>query len=453
KAICMKIAMEGQVEGNKAEEKIVRLQAEVAKAPAEMQPMMEAVLAHWYWQYFQQNRWRFQQRTQTAASPGADIQVWDLARILAEIDKHFSTALTGERLLKATPIAQFNDLLDKGTVPDAYRPTLFDFLAHEALQFYQAGEHGVTRAEDEFELDAVSPIFGDAREFAKWEIGAMTIADVTLTIKAIWLYQNVLKFHQHDADRSAFLDADLARLTYGNNQAVGESKAERYKQALQRFIDAARSHEIASRALALLATQLIAEDEPAKAHELAQRGLEISPNSAGAALCFNLLRQIEAKSAQLETERVWNAPWPTLDVSYRNVTKIYFRAVAADFAGYVTQARWNFGGLEDKQRKKLLATTPALEWSRASTSSSPATTRPSAKRKTRSASRKSGSATLRWCCNSATMASRTTASYYRPAAASRSPALRCGSGSVTAKAGSNRSRQPRATKTDASASR
>ena len=47
KAIGMKIAMEGNIEGNKPEEKVTRLQAEIAKAPAEMKPMMEAILAHW----------------------------------------------------------------------------------------------------------------------------------------------------------------------------------------------------------------------------------------------------------------------------------------------------------------------------------------------------------------------------------------------------------------------
>ena len=56
KAIGKKIALEGNIQGNKPEEKIVRMQAELAKAPAEMKPVMEAVLAHWYWHYFQRNR-------------------------------------------------------------------------------------------------------------------------------------------------------------------------------------------------------------------------------------------------------------------------------------------------------------------------------------------------------------------------------------------------------------
>ena len=70
KAIGQKIALEGNIQGNKPEEKITRLEAEIAKAPKEMVPLMDTLLAEWYWQYFQQNRWRFMQRTATAAAAG-----------------------------------------------------------------------------------------------------------------------------------------------------------------------------------------------------------------------------------------------------------------------------------------------------------------------------------------------------------------------------------------------
>ncbi|MCH5375906.1 MAG: hypothetical protein JJ992_18200, partial [Planctomycetes bacterium] len=101
KAIGRKIAMEGNIQGNKPEEKIIRLREEIAKAPPEMVPVMEAILAHWYWQYFQQNRWRFMQRTATAEAPSDDFTTWSLPRIFAEIDEHFSKALSAEKELKA----------------------------------------------------------------------------------------------------------------------------------------------------------------------------------------------------------------------------------------------------------------------------------------------------------------------------------------------------------------
>src|ERR1039458_4916941 len=58
------------------------LEAEIAKAPKEMAPLMDTLLAEWYWQYFQQNRWRFMQRTAIAEQPGKDFTTWDLPRLL-----------------------------------------------------------------------------------------------------------------------------------------------------------------------------------------------------------------------------------------------------------------------------------------------------------------------------------------------------------------------------------
>jgi len=70
KAIGKKIALEGNIQGNKPEEKITRLQAEIAKAPKEMVPVMDALLADWYWHYFPAEPLALLQRTATAQAPG-----------------------------------------------------------------------------------------------------------------------------------------------------------------------------------------------------------------------------------------------------------------------------------------------------------------------------------------------------------------------------------------------
>src|SRR5262249_44033434 len=143
-----------------------------AKAPREMVPVMNTLLAHWYWQYFQQNRWRFMQRTTTGEAPGKDFTTWDLPRLFAEIDRQFQKGLTAQDFLKATPVEAWGDLLQKGTMPDNYRPTLYDFVAHEALQFYTSGEQAATRAEDAFELSAGDPALDSAEKFIAWNPNA-----------------------------------------------------------------------------------------------------------------------------------------------------------------------------------------------------------------------------------------------------------------------------------------
>ena len=108
------------------------------------------------------------------------------------------------------------------------------------------------------------------------------------------------------------------------------------------------------------------ENELVEAHKLAEEGAEAFPESPGGKLCYNLMRQIEAKSASITTERVWNQPWPTIQVRYRNVTQVYFRAGAAGLAGAAARAGRRPEWLEHRAASKaLLAKKPDLDWAAA----------------------------------------------------------------------------------------
>ena len=358
RAICLKIALEGQIQGGKAEEQIVLLETEIAEAPEEMKPVMEAILAHWYWLYFQQNSWRFIERTQTAEPPGADITTWDLPRILAEIDWHFMLALDAEQELKAIAVDQWDDLLEQGTVPDSYRPTLYDFLVFEALSFYSAGEQAGAIPQDAFEIMADSPIFGTVAEFLEWQ--PETSNTDSAKLKAIGLYQDLLVFHQDDSDKSAFIDADLHRLMFGYNHALGPDKTALYIAALERFVDLWADHQIAARALYEWARAVHGQGDSVQAHTLASRGWDEYPDSYGGAKCYNLIQQIEARSASIQTERVWNDPLPDIQVTYRNVTRVFFKAVPFP-ADDAIQYNWKY--INDDELKTILRIQPALEWS------------------------------------------------------------------------------------------
>jgi hypothetical protein len=371
KAIGQKIALEGNIQGNKPEEKITRLEAEIAKAPKEMAPLMDTLLAEWYWQYFQQNRWRFMQRTTTATQPGKDFTTWDLPRLFAEIDKQFQKALAAEKLLKATPIGVWDGLLQKGTMPDSCRPTLYDFIAYQALAFYTSGEQAAAKPEDAFELSADSPILDSAEKFIAWQPAAGADTDSPV-LKAVQLYQALLRFHQSDAaPQLAFADADLARLAWGWNTAFGEDKNTRYKAALETFIRAYADFELSALAMEREARVLQQEGDLVAAHKLALHGAELFPQSPGGKLCRNLVNEIEAPSADITTERMWPCsagvppagPCPTITVRYRNVQTVYFRAIPVDWEIFMEKRRNRPESLSDPERREILARPPALEWS------------------------------------------------------------------------------------------
>ncbi len=361
KALARKLVLEGHIQGNKPEEKILRLEAEIAKASKEMAPLLDTVLAHWYWHYFQHNRWRFMQRTQTAEAPGKDFTTWDLARLFAEIDKRFQKALAADGILKATPVAAFDEVLVKGTIPDNQRPTLYDFIAHEALRFYQSGEQAAAKPQDAFQLSATSPAFDTAEKFMAWKIE--TTDTDSPVVRALRLHQELIRFHAKDTDSAAFIDADLERLTYAHNVATGEEKAARYKAALKTVVERWADHPLSAMAIHHWARKLQSEGDLVEARKLAQRAANAFKDSPGGKLCHNLIQEIDAKSSGINTERVWNAPWPKITLNYRNVTEVHFRAVPWDWNRFLTRKWWQPGQLDQNERKELLAAEVAHSWS------------------------------------------------------------------------------------------
>ena len=109
------------------------------------------------------------------------------------------------------------------------------------------------------------------------------------------------------------------------------------------------------------------EGDLVAAHDLADRAAKPFRNSPGGKLCHNLVNEIEAKSAGITTERVWNAPWPKITVRYRNVDAVYFRAIPVDWEMFLDRFEPEFlfapRTLNEQERREFLAKTPALDWS------------------------------------------------------------------------------------------
>ena len=233
KAVCYQIRVESKINQPAMPYAIRKLQAELPKLHEEVQPLAQVIQAHWFLSYYQRNRWQIQQRSQTAQSPSDDFETWDSVRLLDEVDQRLQASLAAADKLKKLPIDQFDKLLNKGSMPDTYYPTLYDFVARNATEFYSLDEQ-ITRSQDAFELTADSPIFADTQTFLQWQPKSESKSPA---LHAIAIYQDQLKFHADDEDPTARLNADLQRLRLGARIGVGDKDDLRYQAALQRFAD------------------------------------------------------------------------------------------------------------------------------------------------------------------------------------------------------------------------
>ncbi len=363
-------------------ERVIRLAAVIEKAPAETKHVLEAIRANWTWGYFQMNRWRYQERTQGGADTKdlAKLAEWDLPGIVAEIRRRFAVAVgapgSPERAaLQKLPVAAWSAVIEKGTMADAYRPTVWDVIVRDAIEFSSSGERGLVAPEDAFEVAATSPALGTADEFVAWQPEddkKVTDTDSPL-LDTIRLYRDLLAFHKTDADRTAFLAADLDRIVWASGVAVAAGDAgdlfDRKEAALRGFIERAGDHETASLGRFHLASLIRQGDgqhtgqhqgqgqpgDLVEARKIAAAGAEAHPKSPGGAMCRSLVVEIESRELQLFTESTWAAPFPVIRVSYRNLAKVHLRLAKADFMARLKAGKPHAQWLDDADRRAILA--------------------------------------------------------------------------------------------------
>jgi len=317
---------------------ILNLKAEIAKAKFPTTNILESVVADLYWQYFQQNRWKFYNRTETDEKvDSVDFRTWDLQTIFKETHQHYQNSLRNALQLQDTELAQFYALLQPAKDSKLFRPTLYDFLAHRALEFYRNDESNLKRPSYKFEL--VEPkLLGTITDFVRTPL--VSEDSLSQRLHALKLYKNLSLFHRKDRNPRALVTLTLERLDFVRSYAVFEHKDSVYHQALVDLSKTYRNSEIGTEIDYALASYMHEqgsqyassknEDDQWKflaAIKICEAAIERFPTTSGAQKCRSLIQQIKRPSLALMTEKFSPVKrYSRTLVTYKNEQQLFFKA-------------------------------------------------------------------------------------------------------------------------------
>ncbi|MFZ6011776.1 MAG: MG2 domain-containing protein, partial [Bacteroidota bacterium] len=311
---------------------VQKFEKEIRESKAPLTNLLESVLANVYWQYFKENRWKYYQRTETENKVDvADFCTWDTPTMFREIHLHFQRSLQNASITQKVSLATINDLLIEAENSKQYRPTLYDFLAHQALDFYQSGESSVTRPIGNFNIN-------DPRYFEEFE--SMIISDpdsLSPQLQSLKIFQQLLSFHKKAKDTVAYLNLELERLEYLLREGFYTNRDELHQKALSRLRAVYSRHPMSASIdfeLATLADKASgfydgeqSQFKKREALELCDKAIAAFPNSDGAEKCLLLKRNILAPKLAVQAERFTpiNTPSRVL-ITYTNVDSLYLSA-------------------------------------------------------------------------------------------------------------------------------
>ena len=146
---------------------IKEIEKEIAVNKEPASSILKSLLADLYWQYFQQYRWRLYDRTNTVNFNKNDIATWTIEDFHKKISDLYLQSIQNETALKNTKLEPFDAIIIKGNAR-YLRPTLFDLLAHRALEYFKNDERDIKKPSYAFEINQ-SEAFAPAEQFAAYK--------------------------------------------------------------------------------------------------------------------------------------------------------------------------------------------------------------------------------------------------------------------------------------------
>jgi hypothetical protein len=322
------------------------LKKEIKSADEPVRQILNSVLAEVYWKYYQNNRYRFTNRSQVWNNQSDSIQTWDLNTLTQAIIKTYRQSLENKALLRNVPIKTFEVILevpDKHAVTERdFRPTLYDFLVWRALDYFMSNSGPKQISGEEFKIDR-EEYFLQAKQFSGMKIKT-PVDSLSLDYFGVLLFQDLATFHLTDKDPRALVDEELNRLDYFHDKTTVERKDSIYLEALKvletQYLSSPYSTDV-SFAIAQFLNEQGTQYNPLEsenhkwdvksAKDFCDHAIQRFPESNGAKNCRILLARIKQPSLSITAEYAVIPGKASLGlIAFQNIPVVHFRVIKVD---------------------------------------------------------------------------------------------------------------------------
>ena len=321
---------------------IQAMEAEATAAPQPEKSVLQSILGQLYAAYLQSQGWNLQQRTPIPNGEGGEILTWSAAQIERHALELYAASVEQHTRLQSISVDQFRDITIPGSLDtvdrNALRPSLFDLLAHRALEHFSNERNYLTEPAYAFELNQAVAL-GNTADFVAASFDTRDSSSGKWL--AVRLFQKIVAAHQPaagDSGGGALVDAELLRLQFAHNNSTLENKDALFQQALETLQRAFEGTSSASEIAFSLANHLYGlesgnkGDNTKAAVALLEAAIRRYPNTYGETLCQSLLQQIQATSISTNVEQV-NLPNQNIlvQLGFRNIRKVWVKVVQGNF--------------------------------------------------------------------------------------------------------------------------
>jgi len=329
KATMYRMLFQGYLEENAYVKINKELKQDIAKAKQPAKSILQSLLAESYWKYYEHNRYQLMNRTNVQMNLGDDIKTWPASKFLDETAKNYLASIAETKILYNTQIDSLSEMMVGEKENRFLRPTLYDLLAHRALDVLVNTQIEITKNDDSIDFNNVK-WFDDYEAFLKIEIPAKD--STSFSAKALTLFQDLISIHYKNKNISALADVDLKRLNFIYSRSTHQDKMALYSTAIQRLATFSKSTELYADVLFELASKKYesrnsqiskTNTDLRELMEMGNLAIGAYPKSIGAKNFEKLIADIKRKTLEININQFLIPGKPSqIHFSYKNADVI-----------------------------------------------------------------------------------------------------------------------------------
>ncbi|QDW26560.1 hypothetical protein FFJ24_017715 [Pedobacter sp. KBS0701] len=330
KSVIYRMMFQSYLEENAFDKILINLRKDINITKQPEKSILQSLLAETYWNYLQQNRWQINQRTQVQGDIGDDLKTWSIKKLNDETVKYYLLSLKESQILQQTKVDTLDAVLAGDKKYRSFRPTLYDLLAHRAIDVFSNTQLNLTQYDDELIDMSNADWFGNRQTFLNITIPADSSS---FKAQALQLFKNLIRFHQNSSNSSALADVDLKRLKFVQQHFTGD-KQELYYNALSHLAEQSTQSEVFADILYEQAVihknaQLPVDTNKQNlitAIAFAEKAINAFPKSIGADNGRNLIEEIKSSSLSVKVKEFVQPDQPSqLYLSYKNTDTVQLK--------------------------------------------------------------------------------------------------------------------------------
>lgn len=353
---------------NELQPELEALERRATAAPIPLRNLLWSAAGQQWWAHYQQRRWEVVQRSEGPSMAGPDANTWTVGQYTEKVRSCFDMALADADSLARLPATVLGDAVEEATAADAYlRPTVYDLVAHRALEVLTQPETQLGEVARPFQLD--DPQYFTL--FEPWAFRQLTHPDSTAWgLKVLRIHQRLERNHLNRDPIDVLVNASLDRLAHVHANSTLPDRDSLYAAALEqlrtRLPNDSCWSSVTARLAALYRTQGDAYDRLAgeehkwdkrRAQQLCADAMQRWPGSYGAREAAVIKAELERPMLAVSMEEAVYPQQPsTVALRAANVRRVWLRVVEDERPD---EERWQ---PEDERWKRLLAAATRTAW-------------------------------------------------------------------------------------------